>query len=85
MLSRFLQRLEDKRLARQWRQREGRRPTAADVARMQAARDAGLLPTRRVIRHQASEIGNMMGGYDCTCGEPWLTDHCMSEPRASTE
>jgi len=23
-------------------------------------------------RHECTEIGNMFGGYNCTCGEPWL-------------
>lgn len=22
--------------------------------------------------HTCSDYGNMMGGYNCTCGEPWL-------------
>lgn len=25
--------------------------------------------------HRPSEIGNMFGGYDCTCGDPWTTFH----------
>lgn len=32
--------------------------------------------------HACSENGNAFGGYDCTCGEPWLAGGCMSQPSA---
>jgi hypothetical protein len=30
--------------------------------------------------HECSENGNAFGGYNCTCGEPWLTNGCMTQP-----
>lgn len=26
--------------------------------------------------HHFTEVGNMFGGYDCSCGDPWYTDGC---------
>jgi hypothetical protein len=33
--------------------------------------------------HECSEDGNLCGGYDCTCGSPWLESlgGCMVAPR----
>jgi hypothetical protein len=28
--------------------------------------------------HECSEDGNAFGGYDCTCGQPWLRWGCMT-------
>ena len=32
--------------------------------------------------HRPTGLANMFGGYDCVCGEPWLTlaDRCMTQP-----
>lgn len=34
------------------------------------------------IRHECSEIGNAMGGYDCVCGDPWVESFggCLNAP-----
>lgn len=35
---------------------------------------------RAVGIHRPSSNGNMFGGYDCVCGEPWLTTYCLGSP-----
>lgn len=37
-----------------------------------AAHDAEVLRAAAERMHQVSEVGNMFGGYDCLCGDPWL-------------
>jgi hypothetical protein len=32
---------------------------------------------RRCGNHHLTDIGNMFGGYNCCCGEPWLSDGCL--------
>jgi len=61
-------------------------PTAAPVTAeglRERTCDGSDDPAKRCGRHHPTENGNLMGGYDCCCGQPWLAsyDHCMSEAR----
>ncbi|WP_431800348.1 hypothetical protein [Microbacterium kunmingense] len=37
-----------------------------------AAHNAEVLRAAAERMHQVTEVGNMFGGYDCLCGDPWL-------------